>query len=70
MSIQQAHAFIRYAREHAGELPLPEEPTIAWVMEVAKGAGFDFSEAELRTAHRQDWLLRRLASGKADPPEG
>ena len=71
MSVQQAHAFIRYLREHPGELQPPEEPTIAWAVEAGKTLGFSFSEADLKTAHQQDWALRRLAGdskGEATRP--
>jgi hypothetical protein len=63
VSVQQAHAFIRYVREHPGELQPPEEPSVAWAVEAGKKLGFSFSEVDLRTAHRQDWALRRLAAG-------
>jgi hypothetical protein len=60
MSLQDAHAFIVWLREHSEGITLGDE-TMAGVIEAGKAAGFSFDEADLRAAHAHDWVLRWIA---------
>jgi hypothetical protein len=60
MSLQDAHAFIVWLREHSEGVTLGDE-TMAGVIEAGKAVGFSFDEADLRAAHAHDWVLRWIA---------
>jgi hypothetical protein len=62
MTLQDAHAFIRWLREHPEDLAIGDEQTMAGVIEAARAAGYSFDETELRAAHGHDWVLRWLAA--------
>lgn len=66
MSVTAAHAFIRAtaddARVRARVEALGQEAALAELVALGAEAGFDFDAKALRTAWRQDWLLRWLAA--------
>lgn len=64
MSIEAAHEFIRAVR--AGAVELEDDHDVDDVVASGAARGYDFSAAELRTAFRQDFILRGLAT----PPWG
>lgn len=66
MSVTAAHAFIRQAAEdaglRAGIQALGEDAALGDIVALGGDAGFDFDAKALRTAWRQDWMLRWLAA--------
>lgn len=66
MSVTAAHAFIRHAAEDAGLRAaiqaLGQDAALDDLVTLGLNAGFDFDANALRTAWRQDWLLRWLAA--------
>lgn len=66
MPVSAAHAFIRGAAANA-ELralvaALGEDAALDDLVALGLNAGFDFDAKSLRTAWRQDWMLRWLAA--------
>ena len=62
MSVQSALAFIaRVRRDDAlrhAVAALGDEGSLARVVEIAAGAGFELTAEELRAAHAHDWSMR------------
>ena len=66
MPVIAAHAFLRRTAASA-ELrtlvnALGEDAPLAELVALGARAGFDFDATDLRTAWRQDWMLRWLAA--------
>jgi predicted ribosomally synthesized peptide with nif11-like leader len=70
MSIQAALDFMRRVRDDEAlrrEVEaLGPEAGLAAVVALAIAAGYAFTEAELRAAHRADWGLRLIHFGRPD----
>lgn len=66
MSVTAAHAFIRTTvddpRVRADVQALGQEAALAELVALGANAGFAFDAKALRTAWRQDWMLRWLAA--------
>ena len=66
MSLTVAHAFIRMIAEdselRARIQALGQGAPLAELVALGARAGFDFDATALRTARRQDWMLRWLAA--------
>ncbi|MEH2459475.1 Nif11-like leader peptide family natural product precursor [Nostoc sp.] len=67
MSIQAASQFIQAVRQDENlknQIRILGYPVSGEeLVQIGRGAGFDYTEAELQTAFKQDWVMRSLRYG-------
>lgn len=72
MSIGEAHRFMLKVRGDAAlrarVAALGDDPSIDALIALAETSGAYFNAADLRAAHRHDWMLRRIAGEPTDAP--
>ena len=70
MSLQAAFEFIRAVRERqdlqASLRDLGQGVSSEELVRFGKEAGFDYTESELQTAFKHDWVMRSLHYGLAE----
>lgn len=73
MSLKAAFGFIRAVREHqnlqASLLSLGQAVNGEELVKLGKENGFYYTEVELQTAFKHDWVMRSLSYGIIQTPE-
>ncbi|MEP7355959.1 MAG: Nif11-like leader peptide family natural product precursor [Anaerolineales bacterium] len=72
MSVQSALKFIQSIRSDPGLKDrlavLAPVAGLESLVQLARDAGFSFTEADLRQAFQHDWAMRRLRRARPGPP--